>query len=72
MEFGIIDITNGWFRWYLKDNDKSRITASRYTEEDFVKRFLVCLTEFIRDKKKKDFHFLQSLVFNYKHEYRSK
>jgi hypothetical protein len=33
MEFGIIDITNGWFRWYLKDNDKKvEITASRYAE----------------------------------------
>jgi hypothetical protein len=65
MEFGIIDITNGWFRWYLKDNDKKvEITASRYAEEDFVKRFLVCLTEFIRDKKEKRFSFFAEPGFS--------
>ena len=52
MEFGIIEITNGWFNWYLKDNEKRvEITASRIAEEDFVKRFLTNLTVVIRDKK---------------------
>ncbi len=56
MEFGITDITDGWFNWYLKDNKKGvEIIASRYAEEDFVKQFLINLTEFIRDKKEKRF-----------------
>lgn len=56
MEFGIMEITNGWFNWYLKDNEKRvEITASRYAEEDFVKQFFVSLIEFIRDKKEKRF-----------------
>jgi hypothetical protein len=56
MEFGITDITNGWFNWYLKDNEKKvEITASRYAEVDFVKQFLVNLTELVRDKKEKRF-----------------
>lgn len=56
MEFGIIDITNGWFNWYINDDEKRvEITASRYAEEDFVKQLLVSLTELIRDKKEKRF-----------------
>ena len=56
MEFGITDITNGWFYWYLKDNEKKvEITASRYAEVDFVKQFLENITELIRDKKEKRF-----------------
>lgn len=56
MEFGITDITNGWFYWFLKDNKKKvEITASRYAEVDFVKQFLVNLTELIRDKKENRF-----------------
>ena len=56
MEFGIIEIANGWFNWYLEDVEKRiEITSSRYAEEDFVKQFLVSLTEFIRDKKEKRF-----------------
>ena len=56
MKFGIIDITNGWFNWYLEDDEKRvEITATRYAEVDFVKQLLVSLTEFIRDKKEKRF-----------------
>ena len=56
MEFGIIEITNGWFNWYLKDNEKRvEITATRYAEEDFVKQFLTNLTVVIRDKKETRF-----------------
>lgn len=56
MEFGIIEIANGWFNWYLEDDEKRiEITSSRYAEEDFVKQLLVSLTEFIRDKKEKRF-----------------
>ena len=56
MEFGIIEIESGWFRWYLKDNEKSvEISASRYAEADFVKQFLISLTEVIRDKEEKRF-----------------
>lgn len=56
MEFGIIDITDGWFHWFLKDNEKRvEITASRYAEEDFVKQFLTNLTVIIRDKKETRF-----------------
>lgn len=56
MEFGITDIIDGWFHWYLKDNEKKvEITASRCTDEDFVRRFLVSLTGLIRDKKEKIF-----------------
>lgn len=56
MEFGITDITNGWFNWYLKDNEKRvEIIASRYAEEDFVKQFLTNLTVVIRDKKETRF-----------------
>lgn len=56
MEFGIIDIANGWFHWYLCDDEKRiEITASRYAEVDFVKQLLISLTEFIRDKKEKRF-----------------
>lgn len=56
MEFGIIEIMDGWFHWYLKDNDKRvEITASRYAEDDFVKQLLVSLAELIRDKKEKRF-----------------
>ena len=56
MEFVIIEIANGWFRWYLCDDEKRvEITASRYAEVDFVKQLLINLTEFIRDKKEKRF-----------------
>jgi hypothetical protein len=56
MEFGIADITNGWFYWFIKDNEKKvEITASRYAEADFVKQFIVNLTELIRDKREKRF-----------------
>jgi hypothetical protein len=56
MEFGIRDITNGWFNWYLKDNEKKvEIIASRFAEEDFVKQFLTNLTVVIRDKKETRF-----------------
>lgn len=56
MKFGIIDITNGWFHWYLCDDEKRVvITATRYAELDFIKEFLVSLTELIRDKKEKRF-----------------
>lgn len=56
MKFGIIEIADGWFKWYLEDDEKRvEIITSRYAEEDFVKQFLVSLTEVIRDKKEKSF-----------------
>lgn len=59
MEFSITDITNGWFRWCLTDNDKRvEMTASRYAELDFAKQFLENLTELIRYKKEKRFSIL--------------
>jgi hypothetical protein len=64
MEFGITDITNGWFYWFIKDKEKkAEMIASRYAEADFVKQFLVSLTELIRDKKEKSFSFFSEPGF---------
>ena len=52
MEFGIISIEDGWFKWYVQDNvQKVEITASRYDSEDNVKKLLVNLTDIIRYRK---------------------
>lgn len=56
MEFGITDITNGWFNWYLEDNEKRvEISASRVAELDFVKQFLRNLTKLIKDRSETRF-----------------
>ncbi|HPU62552.1 MAG TPA: hypothetical protein PK304_00190 [Mobilitalea sp.] len=56
MEFGITEIFGGWFKWYIKDNEKKvEITASRYAKEDFVKQLLISLTDIIRDRTEKRF-----------------
>ena len=52
MEFGIISIEDGRFKWYVQDNvQKVEITASRYDSEDYVKKLLVNLTDIICHRK---------------------
>lgn len=58
MEFGIISIESGWFKWYVQDNlQKVEITASRYDSEDFVKKLLVNLTDIIQNRQENIFSF---------------
>ncbi|MDF2544078.1 MAG: hypothetical protein K0S47_3796 [Herbinix sp.] len=58
MEFGIRSIESGWFNWYIQDKvQKVEMTASRYDNEDFVKKFLVNLTDIIRHRQENIFSF---------------
>lgn len=56
MEFGIKSLKDGWFDWYINDNEKTvEITASSVTEHDFVKQLLRSLTVLIKDRTESRF-----------------
>jgi hypothetical protein len=64
MKFGIVNLSNGWFQWFVRDDiQKVEVTASRYAEVDFVKLFLKSLTDIIRSKKEQSFSFFSEPGF---------
>lgn len=64
MRFGITNLSNGWFYWFLQDDiEKVEFIASRYDDVDFVKLLLRNLTDIIRNRKTNSFSFFSEPGF---------